>query len=143
MSLPLYRPFETVSLENAVEDLVVRFILNVPPEDLATVERILFHFEEASWFYTDFVKLMNPYLPNLSIRRFAKIVKDICPLIWNWDITPENALVKFSLYKRTIPVRGAAIFNENLSKILLLKGSKSKYWSFPRGKDVYKRQQFG
>lgn len=134
MSLPLYRPFETVSLENAVEDLVVRFILNVPPEDLATVERVLFHFEEASWFYTDFVKLMNPYLPNLSIRRFAKLVKDTCPLVWKWDITPEEALVKFSKYKQTIPVRGAAIFNETLSKLLLLKGSKSKYWSFPRGK---------
>lgn len=134
MSLPLYRPLETVSLDNAIEDLVVRFILNVPPEDLATVERVLFHFEEASWFYTDFVKLMNPYLPNLSIRSFSKTVKDICPLIWNWDITPENALVKFSMYKRSIPVRGAAIFNENLSKILLLRGANSKHWSFPRGK---------
>ena len=134
MSLPLLRPFETVSLENAVEDLVVRFILNVPPEDLSTVERVLFHFEEASWFYTDFVKLMNPYLPNLSIKSFSKIVIDICPLIWNWDITPENALVKFSNYKKTIPVRGAAIFNDSLSKILLLRGINSKHWSFPRGK---------
>ncbi|CDO96439.1 unnamed protein product [Kluyveromyces dobzhanskii CBS 2104] len=134
MSLPLLRPFETVSTENAIEDLVVRFILNVPPEDLSTVERVLFHFEEASWFYTDFVKLMNSYLPNLSIRSFSKMVKEICPLIWKWDITPENALVKFSMYKRTIPVRGAAIFNDSLSKILLLRGINSKHWSFPRGK---------
>nr|2JVB_A Chain A, mRNA-decapping enzyme subunit 2 [Saccharomyces cerevisiae] len=36
--------------------------------------------------------------------------------------------------KKSIPVRGAAIFNENLSKILLVQGTESDSWSFPRGK---------
>ncbi|AET41492.1 decapping enzyme complex catalytic subunit Ecym_8207 [Eremothecium cymbalariae DBVPG len=135
MSLPLRYPLDSVSFERALEDLIVRFIINVPPEDLATVERELFHFEEAQWFYTDFIKLTNPHLPNLRIKTFASYVISMCPLIWKWqDVNPDEALQKFSKYKKSIPVRGAAIFNENLNKILLVKGTESDSWSFPRGK---------
>lgn len=134
MSLPLRRPLESVSLERAVEDLLVRFIINVPPEDLSTVERELFHFEEALWFYIDFIKITNPHLPNLKIKQFAQTIITACPLIWKWDFKPDEALQKFSKYKKTIPVRGAAIFNDSLSKIILVKGIESDSWSFPRGK---------
>lgn len=135
MSLPLRYPLDSVSFEKALEDLIVRFIINVPPEDLATVERELFHFEEALWFYTDFIKIMNPHLPNLKFKTFASCVISMCPLIWKWqDVNPEEALQKFSRYKKSIPVRGAAIFNQNLNKILLVKGMESDSWSFPRGK---------
>ncbi|AGO12824.1 AaceriACR270Wp [[Ashbya] aceris (nom. inval.)] len=135
MSLPLRNPLDSVSLERALEDLIVRFIINVPPEDLATVERELFHFEEAQWFYTDFVKLTNPHLPNMKFKTFASYVISLCPLVWKWqDVNPEEALQKFSKYKKSIPVRGAAIFNETLNKILLVKGTESDSWSFPRGK---------
>ncbi|AMD19714.1 HCL437Wp [Eremothecium sinecaudum] len=135
MSLPLRSPLDCVSFERALEDLLVRFIINVPPEDLATIERALFHFEEAHWFYTDFIKLTNPHLPNLKIKTFASYVISLCPLIWKWqDVNPDEALQKFSKYKKSIPVRGAAIFNENLNKILLVKGMESESWSFPRGK---------
>ncbi|GAV47688.1 hypothetical protein ZYGR_0H05340 [Zygosaccharomyces rouxii] len=135
MSLPLRHPLENVSsLDRVFEDLLVRFVINCPPEDLSSVERELFHFEEASWFYTDFVKLMNPTLPSFKIKSFAKNIIRLCPLVWNWDIHADEALQKFSQYKKSIPVRGAAIFNEKLNKILLVKGTESDSWSFPRGK---------
>ena len=135
MSLPLRHALENVtSPERVLEDLLVRFIINCPPEDLSSVERELFHFEEASWFYTDFVKLMNPSLPSFKIKAFAQLIIRLCPLVWKWDIKADQALQKFSKYKKTIPVRGAAIFNEKLSKILLVKGTESDSWSFPRGK---------
>ena len=148
------------SVDRVLEDLLVRFIINCPPEDLSSVERELFHFEEASWFYTDFIKLMNPTLPNLKIKSFATRIIKLCPLIWKWDIKADEAMQKFSKYKKSIPVRGAAIFNDKLNKILLVQGTESDSWSFPRGKiskdeddvmcciravsythlDVYKRQ---
>ncbi|KAK5781703.1 hypothetical protein RI543_000889 [Arxiozyma heterogenica] len=135
MSLPLRNALENVSsLDRVLEDLLVRFIINCPSEDLSSVERELFHFEEASWFYTDFIKLMNQNLPTLKIKSLSQLIIKICPLIWKWDIKADEALAKFSRYKKTIPVRGAAIFNEDLNKILLVKGTESDSWSFPRGK---------
>ncbi|QLL32795.1 hypothetical protein HG536_0D03170 [Torulaspora globosa] len=135
MSLPLRPALENVSsVDRALEDLLVRFIINCPPEDLSSVERELFHFEEASWFYTDFIKLLNPSLPSLKIKSFAQHIIRLCPLVWKWDIKADEALQKFSKYKKSIPVRGAAIFNEKLSKILLVQGTESDSWSFPRGK---------
>lgn len=134
MSLPLRNPLENITLDRALEDLLVRFIINCPPEDLSSVERELFQFEEASWFYTDFIKLMNPSLPNLKIKSFAQQIIKLCPLVWKWEVKAEQALQKFSQYKKTIPVRGAAIFNESMTKILLVKGTESESWSFPRGK---------
>lgn len=136
MSLPLRHGLENVtSIDRIIEDLLVRFIINCPPEDLSSVERELFHFEEASWFYTDFIKLMNPNLPKLKIKQLSQLFIKLCPLVWKWkDIKVDQALSKFSKYKKTIPVRGAAIFNQNMTKILLVKGTESDSWSFPRGK---------
>lgn len=135
MSLPLRHALENVtSPDRVLEDLLVRFIINCPPEDLSSVERELFHFEEASWFYTDFIKLMNPSLPSMKIKAFAQQIIKLCPLVWKWNVKVDQALQKFSKYKKTIPVRGAAIFNEKLTKILLVKGTESDSWSFPRGK---------
>ncbi|KAJ1503647.1 mRNA-decapping enzyme subunit 2 [Coelomomyces lativittatus] len=37
-------------------------------------------------------------------------------------------------YKLKVPVCGAIILNPNLDKVLLVKGWKSKTWSFPKGK---------
>ncbi|SCU85609.1 LADA_0D08548g1_1 [Lachancea dasiensis] len=135
MSLPLRHPLDTsASLDKVLEDLIVRFIINCPAEDFSSVERELFHVEEATWFYTDFVKILNPNLPNLKIKSFAQHVIKLCPMVWKWDVRAEQALQKFSQYKRSIPVRGAAIFNKKLTKLLLVKGTESESWSFPRGK---------
>ncbi|SCV02810.1 LAME_0H05402g1_1 [Lachancea meyersii CBS 8951] len=135
MSLPLRHPLDTAaSLDRVLEDLIVRFIINCPPEDFSSVERELFHVEEANWFYTDYVKILNPNLPNLKIKSFAQHVIKLCPMVWKWDVRAEQALQKFSQYKRSIPVRGAAIFNQKLTKLLLVKGTESDSWSFPRGK---------
>lgn len=136
MSLPLKHGLENISsVDRVIEDLLVRFIINCPPEDLSSVERELFHFEEASWFYTDFIRLINPRLPKLKIKQLSQLFIKLCPLVWKWkNIKVDEALAKFSKYKKTIPVRGAAIFNRSMSKILLVKGTESDSWSFPRGK---------
>lgn len=48
-----------------------RFILNVPDEELLSVERILFQIEQAHWFYEDFIREQNTSLPSFSLKNFS------------------------------------------------------------------------
>jgi hypothetical protein len=48
-----------------------RFIINVPEEELASVERICFQIEQAHWFYEDFVREQNPSLPSFNLKNFS------------------------------------------------------------------------
>lgn len=133
MSLQLSDGLANQPLDLVLEDLLVRFLANVPDEDLSSIERVLFQVEEAQWFYTDFLRQKSPYLPQLKMKGFAAKFLEKCPLIWKWG-NPSDALGKFGRYKSTIPVRGVALFNKDLTKMLLVKGTESNSWSFPRGK---------
>ncbi|KAH3674648.1 hypothetical protein WICMUC_003194 [Wickerhamomyces mucosus] len=134
MSIPLKNGFVNETLDRALEDILVRFIINSPPEDLSDNSRVFFLFEEAHWFYLDYVRSIHPYLPQLKMKSFCKKLIEIFPLIWKGDSDPEEGLKEFINYKQTIPVRGAALFNSSLDKILLVQGTESSSWSFPRGK---------
>lgn len=133
MSLQLSDGLANQPLDLVLEDLLVRFLANVPDEDLSSIERVLFQVEEAQWFYTDFLRQKSPYLPQLKMKGFAAQLLEKCPLIWKWG-NPSDALGKFGRYKSTIPVRGVALFNKDLTKMVLVKGTESNSWSFPRGK---------
>lgn len=67
------------------------------------------------------------------MKSFSKKLIELFPLIWKGG-DPDEGLKEFINYKQSIPVRGAALFNESLSKILLVQGVESPNWSFPRGK---------
>ncbi|ODV61753.1 decapping enzyme complex catalytic subunit, partial [Ascoidea rubescens DSM 1968] len=136
MSVPLRDGFANKSLDEVLEDLLARFVINCPPEDLSSSERVFFQIEEAQWFYTDFLRAINPNLPALNMKGFSTKIIEKCPTIWKWtdQYDPSSALSIFGKYKSTIPVRGTALFNANLDKILLVQGIESNSWSFPRGK---------
>jgi hypothetical protein len=42
---------EDFSLEDALADVMVRFIVCLPEAELKTPERAFFHIEQAHWFY--------------------------------------------------------------------------------------------
>lgn len=120
-----------------LDDLCVRFILNIPQEELAEAERICFQIEEAQWFYEDFIRPLDPEnLPSLNLHSFYMLISSHCPLLC--DFPPEiheNAFQKFLAYKTRVPVRGAIMLNENMDEVVLVKGwKKNANWSFPRGK---------
>ncbi|KAJ2795000.1 mRNA-decapping enzyme subunit 2, partial [Coemansia furcata] len=112
-----------------------RFIINVPEEELQEIERICFQIEQAHWFYDDFVREANPSLPSMSLKTFAARMFKHCPLLSQWAHNAEAAYQTFLDYKFKVPVCGAIILNEELNKVLLVKGWSSRAsWGFPRGK---------
>ncbi|OAL20212.1 hypothetical protein AYO20_11538 [Fonsecaea nubica] len=125
-----------MQLEDWLDDLCVRFIINLPPEELESVERICFQVEEAQWFYEDFIRPLDPSLPSLSLRAFSLRIFQHCPLFSQWSAQHHTtAFAEFLAYKSRVPVRGAILLNESMDEVVLVKGwKKSANWSFPRGK---------
>lgn len=119
-----------------LDDLCVRFIINLPEADLSSVERICFQVEEAQWFYEDFIRPLDPSLPSMSLRSFCLRIFQHCPLLSAFSIDNHmQAFEEFLLYKNRVPVRGAIMLNHAMDSVVLVKGwKKGANWSFPRGK---------
>lgn len=119
-----------------LDDLCVRFIINLPREELESVERICFQVEEAQWFYEDFIRPLDPALPSLNLKTFAMRIFQHCPLMSNWSHQHHiAAFSEFLAYKTRVPVRGAIMLNQDMDEVVLVKGwKKGANWSFPRGK---------
>lgn len=116
--------------------MCVRFIINLPREELESVERICFQVEEAQWFYEDFIRPLDPGLPSLSLKAFALRIFQHCPLMASWSKYHHmTAFSEFLAYKTRVPVRGAIMLNQEMDEVVLVKGwKKGANWSFPRGK---------
>jgi mRNA-decapping enzyme subunit 2 len=110
--------------------------VNLPREELESVERICFQVEEAQWFYEDFIRPLDPSLPSMNLRQFCLRIFQHCPLFSGYDAEAHSlAFSEFLAYKTRVPVRGAIMLNEAMDQVVLVKGwKKSASWSFPRGK---------
>lgn len=101
-------------------------------------QRICFQIEEAHWFYQDFIRPLNPGLPNVDLRMFIHQIFNHIPQSVIQHIPQgktENAFTDFMVYKKRVPVRGAIMLNMAMNKCVLVKGWKSSSsFSFPRGK---------
>lgn len=119
-----------------LDDLCVRFIINLPHEELESVERICFQVEEAQWFYEDFIRPLDPALPSLTLKAFALRIFQHCPLMSQWSHYHHiTAFSEFLAYKTRVPVRGAIMLSQDMEEVVLVKGwKKGANWSFPRGK---------
>ncbi|KAF9276917.1 mRNA-decapping enzyme subunit 2 [Mortierella alpina] len=123
------------TFDNVLDDLSSRFIINVPDEELASVERICFQIEQAHWFYEDFVREQNPSLPSFNLKNFSAKFFQHCPLLHEWSNEHETAFANFMEYKIRVPVCGAIILNEAMDKCILVKGWTARSgWGFPKGK---------
>lgn len=114
----------------------MRFIINLPKEELESVERICFQVEEAQWFYEDFIRPLDPDLPSLNLKNFCLRIFQHCPLLSEFSSYHHAAAFsEFLAYKTRVPVRGAIMLNDAMDQVVLVKGwKKSANWSFPRGK---------
>ncbi|KAG4306051.1 hypothetical protein PORY_000039 [Pneumocystis oryctolagi] len=126
-----------VSLANAgfkevLDDLSVRFIVNLPEEELVSVARICFQIEQAHWYYEDFIRELNPQLPSMHLRTFCLTLFGHCPLLWKWKKDQEKAYNDFLKYKIRVPVRGAIMLNDAFEEAGRWRNSSG--WGFPKGK---------
>ncbi|ETW87197.1 hypothetical protein HETIRDRAFT_377994, partial [Heterobasidion irregulare TC 32-1] len=121
------------TLKEALEDLTSRFLLNLPEDELASLERVCFQVEQAHWFYEDFIREENSKFPSLPLKKFSEMLFAACPLLHHWD--HEGAFNHFMQYKTRVPVCGAIMLNDSWDKVVLVKGWKSSSgWGFPKGK---------
>jgi mRNA-decapping enzyme subunit 2 len=130
-------PYTNTTLVDCLDDLCVRFIVNLPNEELQSVERICFQIEEAQWFYEDFIRPQDPNnLPSMHLRKFSQLMFQHCPLFSAYsEELHQQAYEQFLAYKTRVPVRGAIMLNEEMTHAVLVKGwKKGAKWSFPRGK---------
>ncbi|KAF1832655.1 hypothetical protein BDW02DRAFT_570847 [Decorospora gaudefroyi] len=126
-----------MKLVDWLDDLCVRFIVNLPNEELQSVERICFQIEEAQWFYEDFIRPLDPNnLPSMHLRKFSQLMFQHCPLFSAYsEELHQQAYEQFLAYKTRVPVRGAIMLNDDMTHAVLVKGwKKGAKWSFPRGK---------
>lgn len=54
------------TLLTVLQDLDSRFLVNLPDEELASFERIMFQLQQAHWFYLDFYCQINKQMREKS-----------------------------------------------------------------------------
>lgn len=126
--------YASLSFAEVLEDLSSRFIVNLPDEELGSIERICFQVEQAHWFYEDFLRPLNPTLPSFALRRFSSFLLHTSaltvPLIQRYISSTsssgkskeqkqglEAAFEEYLKYKTRTPVCGAVVLNTQLDKV--------------------------
>ena len=122
-------------LDEVLDDLAMRFVINCPVEEQESFERLLFQVEAAFWFYEDQYREIWPdSFPNLTLLSFSQKMFESCPLLQHFKHKTKEIYTAFTQYKQQIPTCGAAILNPQLTKLLLVRSYQGKSWGFPKGK---------
>ncbi|TFK93455.1 DCP2-domain-containing protein [Polyporus arcularius HHB13444] len=131
-----YVHYSDLSRDEVLEDLSSRFILNLPEEELTSVERVCFQVEQAHWYYEDFVREQSPHkFPSYTLKTFSEALFHACPLLAHWASDHDKGFESFMKYKTRVPVCGAIMLNDKWDKCVLVKGWRSSAgWGFPKGK---------
>ncbi|KAF3908521.1 hypothetical protein ABW21_db0205961 [Orbilia brochopaga] len=126
--------YATATFDEVLSDLSVRFINNLPQEELVSRERVCFQIEEAHWYYEDFIREGRPDLPGLNLMAFLGKIFAHNSMLSKWGMH-QDAYREFMEYKHRVPVRGGILLNAKMDKVVLVKGWKAgASWAFPRGK---------
>ena len=128
------RAMPAMTLDEVMDDLVIRFVANVPSEELLEFERICFLVEQAHWCYIDFYREDHPDLPGLGAKAFMKALFKRTPLLAPYLKDVEELYSRFTAYKQSVPTYGVIILNPALTKCLMVQGWGQKSWGFPKGK---------
>ena len=122
-------------LDEVLDDLAMRFVVNCPAEEQESFERLLFQVEAAFWFYEDQYREIWPDdFPSLTLLTFAQRMFKSCPLLTGLQQKTKEIYNAFTAYKQQIPTCGAVLLNPQCTKVLLVRSYKGNSWGFPKGK---------
>ena len=130
------------SIHEVFGDLEVRFLINLPKEELSDSNRLFSQLEQALWcfdlvhihvlflyniaflvethrFYEDFYADEYDHLPHLKFKDFAKRMFETCPLLKPSQHMYEELLMKFRSHVGQIPTFGAILLTSDMTKCLL------------------------
>ena len=70
------------SMQEVIDDLAMRFVVNCPAEEQESFERLLFQVEAAFWFYDDQYREIWPNTyPKMTMLDFAQAMFKHCELL--------------------------------------------------------------
>ncbi|CAN8070016.1 unnamed protein product [Agarophyton chilense] len=128
-------PATSSELLEVLDDLCMRFLVNLPAVEYESFERLFFAIESAHWFYDDFYRDDNPSLPRLPLKHFAARLFDHTSLLKQYRNDVDRLFAQFQSYKQEVPTCGAALLNPRMDKVLLVRGwGPTARWGFPKGK---------
>lgn len=123
------------SLQEVMDDLALRFVVNCPDEEQGSFERLLFQVEAAFWFYDDQYREIWPDVyPEFNMLSFVQAMFKHCELLSAFEHRTKEIYEAFRLYKWQIPTCGAMLLNPGATKVVLVKSWNGHTWGFPKGK---------
>lgn len=125
----------SIDLGEIIDDLALRFILSCPEEDFKELDRLMFQFELAHWFYLDeYCEKFPDDLPTLSFANFCSEVFQRFPMLQTHAPRIKEHIASFNKYKNQVPVCGCLLLNKAFSKVIMVQAFGANSWNFPRGK---------
>eukprot|EP00177_Eucheuma_denticulatum_P000393 GFKZ01000678.1.p1 GENE.GFKZ01000678.1~~GFKZ01000678.1.p1 ORF type:complete len:474 (+),score=57.50 GFKZ01000678.1:395-1816(+) len=132
------QPVSTAPSQNlniVLDDLCMRFLVNLPAVEYESFERLFFAIESAHWFYDDFYRACDPSLPRLPLKHFAAKIFGHTALLKHHKDDVDRLTSQFQAYKQEIPTCGAAMLNEAMDKVVMVRSwGNNARWGFPKGK---------
>lgn len=123
------------SVQEVMDDLAMRFVVNCPAEEQESFERLLFQVEAAYWFYEDqYAEIWPHAFKAHNLLSFSQQLFKHCSLLSQFEHRAKEIYDAFTLYKHQIPTCGGMLLNPSMTKVLLVKSYKGTTWGFPKGK---------
>lgn len=122
-------------LNEVLDDLCMRFLVNLPAVEYESFERLFFAIESAHWFYDDFYREHDKSLPRLQLKQFAARLFKHTALLHHYHDDVDRLTAQFQSYKQEVPTCGAALINPTMDKVVVVRGwGQNARWGFPKGK---------
>jgi mRNA-decapping enzyme subunit 2 len=137
--VPIFKMSEHCIPEQILDNLYSRFVSTLPRDERGDDIRVMFHLQEAYWFYIDFVRPVqepSAVLANHTEKEFPfdRFVRAIAPRLEWHEGKVGKKLKAFWHYSNTVPRCGGLLLNNQKTKILLVRSYYGKKWGFPVGK---------
>lgn len=125
-------------LHEALQTCVLRFVVNLTEEFLLSAPRLCFELQQAYWYYVDeLLEKAKRELPKLTQVNFIHLIleaSEVLRAIYSDTKARTQLLNKWREYCRKLPIKGAVLFNQDLTKCVMVQPWKGDKWGFPRGK---------